>query len=430
MMTPALQLWASRWLVWPAYAVILLAACYVVQSTSGWIVLGLAPVLWLDRHVLRRNRWGPPARLGAAILVRLAFLVTGALFVSRLGHGRISVAEAVFLGTVLSMVLFVLEVIFDLAVGQVDRIVGVHSSPGKFRFRNLGVMLLLFLPLFYLAPLGIFHPVSKVPTQTPGALGLAYQDVRLRTADGLELPAWFVPAADPVGSVIFCHGHGSNRQHCFHNLKALHELGLNVLAFDFRGTGASPGHTVTFGGRDVPDVLAAEAFLVERVPAQPLFVLGVSYGAAVSLQALPRLHHVRAAWLESPYARLGDVAHNRFANLAPSIRGPLILSYSTVAWLDTGYWPLDAKPIDCLDRISVPLCFCHGVKDGLIPFAQAEELYARYRGPKTCYWVEGAGHGNLPFEGGPEYLGRLRGFFRDQLGQSPSPAPGPTKPAG
>src|SRR5215831_10759463 len=116
MMTPAPQLRASRWLVWPAYAVILLAAYYFVQSTSGWIVLGLAPVLWLDRHVLRRDRWGPPARLSAAILVRLASLVTGALFVARLGHGRISVAEAVFLGTVLSMVLFVLEVVFDLAV--------------------------------------------------------------------------------------------------------------------------------------------------------------------------------------------------------------------------------------------------------------------------------------------------------------------------
>jgi alpha-beta hydrolase superfamily lysophospholipase len=243
------------------------------------------------------------------------------------------------------------------------------------------------------------------------AAGLAYEDVRLPTADGLELAAWLIPHEEPRGSIIFCHGHGVNRQQSFLIMHWAHNMRLNLLAFDFRGLGESPGHTATFGLREAPDLLAAEAYLKGRFPEKPIFLFGISYGAGVALQALPQLHHVRAAWIESCFSRLSDAADNHFAAVDPRLRSGLIYVYSTLILIDCGCWPMNANPIDHLDKTRIPIFFCHGKEDELLPFAQGQALYDRYQGPKYCYWVDRAGHAILHAQAGEQYARRLSTFF-------------------
>jgi len=393
------------------YLVCLAVALAHTQSTAGWLVLGLAPVLWLDRHLFRLLPWAGTPRLALAILLRLAFALVAAGFLDRIGHGLVTRAEAAYVGLVFSMSLFLLEVALDLVIRLAGRPTPA-DRPQRLCGRNLLVMLLVLAPVALLSPLSVFHPISLRPTRTPEQLGLAYEAVWLHTADGLDLAAWLVPHPRPRGSVLYCHGHGGNRQQVLGVLRQLHDLGLNVLCFDFRGHGDSPGHTAAFGLREAPDVQAAEAFLVERYPAQPLYLFGVSYGAAVGLQALPELRHVRAAWLESGFARLSDVAQQRFAAWPAGVRSALIHGYSGIIWLDSGCCPLHANPIDSLPRCTIPLYFCHGMLDRLIPFPQAQEMYDRYQGPKECYWVAHAGHGNVGGSAAAaEYQRRLTAFF-------------------
>src|SRR5207244_11949273 len=144
-----------------------------------------------------------------------------------------------------------------------------------------------------LAPLIALHPLRMVPPRTPTAFGLAFEDVHFTTADGIRLGGWLVACPQARGNVIFCHGWGRNRGHVAGLLPTLHGLGLNVLAFDFRGHGDSEGHTSTFGHREVRDLAAAVAYVRGRFPGRPLFLVGISLGAAVSLQALPQLGDVR-----------------------------------------------------------------------------------------------------------------------------------------
>src|ERR1051326_3511643 len=185
------------------------------------------------------------------------------------------------------------------------------------------------------------HLPRTVPKRTPAALGLAYEDVQFETADGLALGGWLVPHAEARGSVIFCHCHGRNRGHVVGFLPELHDMGLNVLAFDFRGHGESPGHTETFGVREVQDVVAADAYLRRRYPNQPIFLVGVSYGAAVALQALPQLPDVRALWCESSFGRLSTVVEREFATAPSWLRHGLVSTYTYLAWLDCGIWGPD-----------------------------------------------------------------------------------------
>jgi alpha-beta hydrolase superfamily lysophospholipase len=198
-------------------------------------------------------------------------------------------------------------------------------------------------------------------------------------------------------------------------LPTLHELDCNVLAFDFRGHGESPGHTETFGSLEVEDLRAAQAYLTRRCPNKPLFLVGISYGAAVALQALPQMLDVQGVWVEGCFSRLGAVAEQRFSWVPTGLLHGLAPLYYELAWLDCGVWGPAINPIDHLKGLQVPICFCHGTADDLVPFAQAQALFDAYTGPKWHYWVEGATHYNVRQKDNDRYLQRLQDFLEDRL---------------
>lgn len=397
------------------YVAVLAIAAWQTYSVSGWLVLGLAPLLLLDRHVFRLFPWPEPVRLLPALILRIGFFVGGAVLFYQMGRGMVSANEAIYLGLVVSLALFLVELAMESSVRLSDWLAGSPPATSGFRFRNICAMLAVFPPLAFVSPLTVFHPVGLTPLYTPREMGLDFEDVRLRTPDGLELVGWLVPHKDARGTVIFGHGHGGCRQQSSLVLRQLHDLRLNVLTCDFRGLGQSSGHTATFGLRERRDLLAAENYVFERFPDQPIFLFGISYGAAVSLQALPEMKHIRAAWLEAGFSRLSDIARKKFAYVPDDFREPLIRTYSTIVWLDTGCWPTDANPIDHLDRIHIPILFCHGKQDDVVPFWQAQALYDTYRGPKSCYWLQEGGHANLQAMGGTDYWKRLEQFFDEQM---------------
>jgi fermentation-respiration switch protein FrsA (DUF1100 family) len=231
----------------------------------------------------------------------------------------------------------------------------------------------------------------------------------------LQLAGWLLLDREARGNVIFCHGHGRNRGHASWLLPTLHDLHLNVLAFDFRGHGDSPGHTSTFGHDEVRDLFAAVEYLGQRCPDQPLFIIGVSLGAAVTLQALPHLPNVCGVWSEGCFSRLSKAMDHYFDVVPSEAREPLLAAYNYAAWLDCGFWPPDINPLEALGRTRVPIYFCHGCKDKLVPLAQAEELYGTYAGPKWRFWVTEGNHYNLRQVAREEYLHRLRHFLEERL---------------
>ena len=75
---------------------------------------------------------------------------------------------------------------------------------------------------------------------------------------------------------------------------------------------------------------------------------------------------------------------------------PLVRMYYVLGKLDSGLWVPEVNPVHCLDGVRVPILFCHGEQDELAPFSDALALYDRYQGPKSCYWVAGGSHYDLP----------------------------------
>jgi alpha/beta superfamily hydrolase len=114
--------------------------------------------------------------------------------------------------------------------------------------------------------------------------------VTLHTGDGIELHADYAPATTttpaPVAAVLlYPHplmGGDLHAQVPSALARTLPEAGVAVLRFDFRGAGGSGG---SHGGGDPEalDVLAALEWLHGET-ARPLWLIGWSFGADVSLQ--------------------------------------------------------------------------------------------------------------------------------------------------
>ena len=102
-----------------------------------------------------------------------------------------------------------------------------------------------------------------------------------------QLEAIIKEPAAPVAAAVVCHPHplggGTMNNNVVYRLaKALHEAGVAVLRFNFRGVGASTGrHDGGAGEED--DTLAALETVAQRHPDLPLWMAGFSFGARVGL---------------------------------------------------------------------------------------------------------------------------------------------------
>jgi hypothetical protein len=155
-----------------------------------------------------------------------------------------------------------------------------------------------------------------------------------------------------------------------HTARALQELGLAVLRFNFRGAGRSQGQHDQ-GRGEADDVRAALAWLEEKAPAADVVLAGFSFGAWVGLRVGCGDNRVRALIGVGLPANDSD-----FSYLA-----------------------------DC----SKPKLFIQGTHDQFGSLGAVEALAQSAAPPKELIWVEGADH----FFAG--HLDQLRRTIRDHF---------------
>lgn len=90
----------------------------------------------------------------------------------------------------------------------------------------------------------LYHPASAI-TRTPASAGVAFDPVAFATTEAAEqrLKGWWIPAERGTRyarfTVLYLHGQNGNLGDSVDALAALHQIGINVFAFDYRGYGQS-----------------------------------------------------------------------------------------------------------------------------------------------------------------------------------------------
>ena len=178
----------------------------------------------------------------------------------------------------------------------------IRAIPGWWRL--LAVPAALVLLQFVLLPLTVAvsatnRPPGPLGSGTPAQYGLAYQDVAFRTADGVRLSAWYVPARNGA-AVVLLPGAGSTRTAVLGQAAVLARHGYGALLVDGRGHGRSGGHSMDFGWWGGRDMAAAVSFLAAQpgVQAGKIAVLGESMGGEQALAAMGADPRIRAVVAE------------------------------------------------------------------------------------------------------------------------------------
>ena len=231
----------------------------------------------------------------------------------------------------------------------------------------------------------------------PPPPSLAPERVRIPSADGVTLVAWII-RADPTDTrarwLLICHGNAGNLSNAGRpdHYARLRALGLNLLAFDYRGYGESDGEPSERGL--YADVGAAYRYLrdVVGVPPGRIVLFGHSLGSAVAVDLATR----------EPAA--GLVLDGAVASVVG--RAQEVYPYVPVRWIARSRY----ASIEKIARVRMPKLFLHARADEVIPFAHGRRLFEAAAEPKTFVTLRG-GHGDAFDVDSATYFGAIRGFL-------------------
>src|SRR5204863_108662 len=118
------------------------------------------------------------------------------------------------------------------------------------------------------------------------------------------------PGMKPRALVVHAHGNGLNLDFQWRGAKWLADRGFDVVAFDYRGFGNSPGRPTRASA--LQDVGSAVEWAHRRADARglPVVLFGQSIGAALSLEAGASRDDLAAIVLDSPFDSWPDVGAN------------------------------------------------------------------------------------------------------------------------
>jgi fermentation-respiration switch protein FrsA (DUF1100 family) len=221
------------------------------------------------------------------------------------------------------------------------------------------------------------------------------------TADGKRLHCYWLAQPDADRVLIFFHGNAGHIGHRLDELRALADLGLNVLGVGYRGFGLSTGRPSEKGifadGRAVlAYVTEQRGFDLERV-----LLLGRSIGSTVAVEI-------------GQGKALGGIIL-----VTPLTSGKAIAR-------SHGFGPLaffagdKFNNLNKIEQIKAPLLIIHGTRDDITPYAMGLTLFEQAPEPKRMVTIEGGGHNDIGLPGQEAFYAPIRKFLS---AAPPEPAP-------
>jgi len=251
---------------------------------------------------------------------------------------------------------------------------------------------LIVVPAVYLGVFGlvaleqralIYAP--RAALATPAQAGLSgVETLRLQTADGEQVEAWFHPpksAAEPL--LVYFHGNGGALIDRKDRFAKLISHGYGLLALSWRGFGASTGTPSEAGLLLDAEAAYAEAIRRGYAP-ERIVLMGESLGTGVATMIAAR-HKAAALLLDSPYDSILALASRRFPYFPVSL-----------ALIDT------FRADEAIEKVQAPVLMIVAEGDPVTPATNARRLFERAPEPKRMISVPGAIHTALSSPGAAE----------------------------
>ena len=246
----------------------------------------------------------------------------------------------------------------------------------------------------------LFHPraESDSPLQAAGSQSTpaGSTDVMIPVADDVAIGARFHMAEKTGGNILFFHGNGEIVADYDELGGVYNQMGINLLAVDYRGYGRSTGiPTVTAMMLDCHSIFDyVHSWLQENDFRGPIILMGRSLGSASVLE------------LAAAYRKVIDglIIESGFAYAGP------LLQLLGIDLAELGY--KEEKGFGNIAKIkefNKPTLIIHAEYDHIIPFSDGRALYqACPSDNRTLLKIPGANHNDIFMRGLPEYLAAVR----------------------
>ncbi|KAI9567879.1 Alpha/Beta hydrolase protein [Boletus coccyginus] len=245
---------------------------------------------------------------------------------------------------------------------------------------------LLYYGQNYLIYPSAFPPGSRTDVDLPTKYGLVYEDLILRTEDGITLRSYLLMQRKEIShphalqvdwtedqsnedfaatrpTVIMFHGNGGNLGHRIPLARIFFvKMRCNVLMLSYRGYGHSEGSPSEAGlcidAQTALDYVTSHPYLQRT----PVILYGQSIGGAVAIHLASR----------NPYKIAALILENTFTNLPRLVPHALPL-LSPLTFLCHQKWD-SASKIPFIPR-STPILMLSGLRDEVVPREHMQELW-------------------------------------------------------
>ncbi|MBQ6896784.1 MAG: alpha/beta hydrolase [Oscillospiraceae bacterium] len=248
------------------------------------------------------------------------------------------------------------------------------------------------------------------------AAALPYEDLYIKSFDGLTLHARYYEKIKGADTEILFHGYrGSADRDLSGAVQRCFAIGRNAILVDQRTSGKSEGNVITFGIKEHRDCLDWVDFAVKHFGSDVNFIIsGISMGASTVLMAAGR---------ELPPNVKGVLADCAFTTAEEIIRKccgdmklPAALVYPFIKLGAKLYGHFDLGEYSALEGVkncTLPVIFFHSEQDDFVPSYMSCKLYENCVSPKHLEIIKGAGHGLAYILDSERYLCAISSFFTE-----------------
>jgi len=237
-------------------------------------------------------------------------------------------------------------------------------------------------------------------------------------ADDVTLEGWYYDnPLDGQCAVMMLHGYTGTRAGTMQYAPLFWDKGCDLFAYDARGHGNSTYAYHTYGYHEKNDGVAAYEWLLAETGLEPdqVGLMGVSYGAATSLQMAPLVEDAAFIIADAPYQDAHTIVSQQGVNMFGGWVKAFVPTSFFIANLRADMKSDEISPVNAVAEVDTPILLVHSLQDEFTLPTHSEAIYDNANQETTVLQLNdwGAGHAADIFERPEEYKAFVDTFMTE-----------------
>jgi pimeloyl-ACP methyl ester carboxylesterase len=251
----------------------------------------------------------------------------------------------------------------------------------------------------------------------PSDVGLAYQNINIKTVDSVILKGWYIPLNDSDAStLVIIHDINESKIKYLNLARQMHDRGLKVCLFDMRAHGNSEGDKFSPGLISVDDLESVLDTLMTKPETSHIVLMGMGVGAGVAIQTAALDERCEVVIAQCPYNDFADYVQRYAKNEWKKMRKVYTPVLERKLYMVLHHRDNELVLSDISANLRIPSFFIAADEDSITPPSEVRIVFdSSAAEQKDLILVKNAGHDNLEIAGGEAYYNSITEFINQSI---------------